>query len=144
MVPVLHDYVTFQEIQAFSSSGTAVFVLDLSSVTGELCIRVAVAHQSQLNRPLNTLERQLTFRSCPVAPINSVASSSVSVEFSLVETSGQVPHGTIATFKPLSVCTDRLVGAEHATCFNGVWSDLSQRTSSCKSDNTMHAYSYTV
>ena len=136
------DYVTFQESQAFSSSGTAVFVLDLSSVTGELCIRVAVAHQSRPNRPLNTLERQLTFRSCPVAPINSVASCSVSVEFSLAESSGQVPHGTTATFMPLSVCTDRLVGAEHATCFNGVWSDLSQRTSSCKSINIMHAYSY--
>ena len=59
----------------------------------------------------------------------------MSVELSLAESSGQVPHGTIATFKPLSVCTDRLVGAEHATCFNGVWSDLSQRTNSCKSGN---------
>ena len=127
------DYVTLQDSQPFSSSGTAVFVLNLSSVTGELCIRVVVAHQSQPDRPLNTLEQQLTFRSCPVAPINSVASSSVSVEFSLAESSGQVPHGTIATFKPLSVCTDRLVGAEHAICFNGVWSDLSQRISSCKS-----------
>ena len=107
-------------------------VLNLSSVTGELCIRVVVAHQSQPNRPLNTLERQLAFRSCPVASINSVASCSVSVEFSLAESSGQVPHGTIATFKPLSLGTDRLVGAEYATCFNGVWSDLSQRTSSCK------------
>ena len=113
--------------------GTAVFVLNLSSVTGNLCIRVVVAHQSLPNRPLNTLEQQLTFRSCPIAPINSVASCSVSVEFSLAESSGQVPHGTIATFKPLSVCTDQLVGAERATCFNGVWSDLSQRTSSCKS-----------
>jgi hypothetical protein len=126
--------VTFQESQTFSSSGTAVFVLNLSSVTGDsVCIRIGVAHQSQPNRPLNTLDRQLTFSSCPITPVNSVASSSVTVEFSLAEGSGQVPHGTIATFKPLSVCTDRLMGAEHATCFNGVWSDLSQRTTSCKS-----------
>ena len=125
------DYV-IQHSQAFNSSGTAVFVL--SNVTGYLWIRVVVAHQSQPNRPLNTLERQLNLSSCSTDSINSVASSSVSVEFSLAhESSGQVPHGTIATFKPLSVCTDRLVGAEHATCFNGVWSDLSQRTSSCKS-----------
>jgi hypothetical protein len=128
--------VTFQESQTISSSGTAVFVLNLSSVTGDsVCIRIEVAHQSQPNRPLSTLERQLTFSSCSVAPINSVASCSVTVEFSLAESSGQVPHGTIATFKPLSACTDRLVGAEHATCFNGVWSDLFQRTSSCKSCN---------
>jgi hypothetical protein len=132
--------VTFQESQTFSSSGTAIFVLNLSSVTGDsVCIRVEVAHQSQPNQPLNTLERQLTFSSCPITPVNSVASSSVTVEFSLAESSGQAPHGTIATFKPLSVCSDRLVGAEHATCFNGVWSDLSQRTSSSKSCNTMHA-----
>ena len=128
------DDLTIQESQAFSSGGTAVFVLNLSSVTGDVCIRVVVAHQSQPNRPLNTIERQLNLSSCSTDSINSVASSSVSVEFSLAhESSGQVPHGTIATFKPLSVCTDRLVGAEHATCFNGVWSDLSQRTSSCKS-----------
>ena len=36
--------------------------------------------------------------------------------------------------QPLSLlCADQLVGAEHATCFNGIWSDLSHRTSSCKS-----------
>ena len=126
--------VTFQETQPFSSSGTAVFMVNLSAVTGDLlCIRVVVSHQSQPSRPLNTLERQLTLSSCSVAPINSVASSSVAVELSLAESSGEVPHGTIATFKSLSVCNyDRLVGAEHATCFNGVWSDLSQRTTSCR------------
>ena len=134
------NYATFQETQPFSSSGTAVFMVNLSAVTGDLlCIRVVVSHQSQPNRPLNTLERQLTLSSCPVAPINSVASSSVTVEFSLAQSSGEVPHGTVATFKPLSVCTDRLVGTEHATCFNGEWSDLSQRTTSCrKSSSIVH------
>ena len=126
--------VTFQKTQTFSSSGTAVFMVNLSAVTGNLlCIRVVVSHQSQPNRPLNTLERQLTLSLCPVAPINSVASSSVAVEFSFSESSGEVPHGTIATFQPLSVCTDQLVGTEHSTCVNGEWSDLSQRSSSCKS-----------
>ena len=132
------DYV-IQHSQAFSSNGTAVFVL--SSVSGDVVyIRVVVAHQSQPNRPLNTLEQQLTFNSCAIAPITSVASSSVSVEFSLAESSGQVPHGTIATFMPLSVCTDRLVGAEHSRCSNGVWTNLIQRTttSSCKSCIAMH------
>ena len=126
------DYV-IQHSQAFSSSGTAVFVL--SNVTGDLWIRVVVAHQSQTNRPLNTLEQQLTFNSCLIAPITSVASSGVSVEFSLAESSGLVPHGTIATFKPLSVCTDQLVGAEHSRCINGVWTNLIQRTTTslCKS-----------
>ena len=94
------DYVTFQESQALSSSGT---VLNSSSMIVVVCIQVVVAHQSQLNHPLNTLERQLTFRSYPVAPINSIASFRVSVEFSVAESSGQVPHGTIATFKPVSV-----------------------------------------
>ena len=74
--------VTFQETQTFSSSSTAVFMVNLSAVTGDLlCIRVVVSHQSQPNRPLNTLERQFTLSSCPVAPINSVTSSSVAVEF---------------------------------------------------------------
>ena len=123
------NIVTFQETQTFSSSSTAVFMVNLTAVTGDqLCIRVEVSHQSQPNRPLNTFEQQLTLSSCPVAPINSVASSSVAVEFSLAESSGEVPHGTIATFKPLSVCTDRLVGTEDATCVNGEWSDLSQRS----------------
>ena len=132
------DYV-IQHSQAFNSSGTAVFVL--SNVTGYLWIQVVVAHQSQPNHPLNTLEWQLTFNSCPIAPITSVASSSVSVEFQpLAESSVQVPHGTIATFKPLSVCTDRLVGAEHSRCSNGAWTNLIQRTttSSCKSCITMN------
>jgi hypothetical protein len=133
--------VTFQESQAFSSSSTAVFVLNLSSVTGDsVCIRVEVTHQSQPNRPLNTLEQQLTFSSCSVALVNSVASCSVTVEFSLAESSGQVPHGTIATFKPLSACTDRLVGAENSKCSNGDWTNLSQRTTTASSCNTMHAY----
>ena len=62
------DYVAFQERQAFSSSSTAVFVLNLNSATGDqLCIQVEVSHQSQPNHILNTLERQLTFRSCPIA-----------------------------------------------------------------------------
>ena len=134
------DYV-IQHSQAFCSSGTAVFVL--SNVTGYLpWIRVVVAHQSQPNRPLNTLEQQLAFNSCLIAPITSVASSSVSVEFSLVESSGRVPHGTIATFKPRSVCTDQLVGTEHSRCINGVWTNLIQRTttstSSCKSLHVLH------
>ena len=113
-------------------------MVNLSAVTGDLlCIRVIVTHQSQPNRPLNTLERQLTLSSCPVASINSVASSSVAVEFSLAENSGEVSHGTIATFKPPSVCNyDRLVGTEHATCFNGEWSDLSQRTTSCRKSSS--------
>ena len=114
------DEFVFEESQAFSSSGTAVFILNLSSVTGDVYIWVVVAHQSQPNHPLNTLERQLNLSSCSTDPINSVASCSVSVELSLAESSGQVPHGTIATFKPLSVCTDRLVGAEHASMESGV------------------------
>ena len=126
------NHVTFQESQTFSSSGTAVFELDLSSVTGDLCIRAIVAHQSQPNLPLNTFEQKLVFSPCLIAPINSVAGSSVTVEFSSAESSGLVPHGTTAIFKPL-MCADRLVGAEHSKCFNGQWSDLSQRTSSCKS-----------
>ena len=128
------NYVTFHESQTFSSSGTAVFELDLSSVTGDLCIRARVAHQSQPNSPLNTFEQKLAFSPCLIAPINSVAGSSVTVELSSAESSGLVPHGTTATFKPVNMCGDRLVGVEHATCFNGVWSDLSQRTTSCKSD----------
>ena len=131
------NYVTFQETQIFSSSSTAVFVLNMSGVTGDLCIRVIVAHQSQPDHPLKILEQQLALNSCSIDSINSVASSGVTVEFSLAERSGEVPHGTIATFKALT-CGDRLVGAELATCYNGVWNDLSQRTSSCKSSIKIH------
>ena len=52
------DDFTFQESQPFNSGKTAVFVLGLSSVTGDVCIRVVVAHQSQPDRTLNTLERE--------------------------------------------------------------------------------------
>ena len=113
------DHTTFQESKPFSNSNTALFELDVNSVTGVLCIQVEVTHQSQPNRLLNTLEQQLSLKSCSMASNTSVASCSVTVEFSLA---GRVPHGTIATFKPLSNCTDRLVGTEHATCFNGVCS----------------------
>ena len=114
------NYVTFQETRPFSSSNSAVFVLNMSSVTGGLCIRVVVTHQSQPNRPLKILEQQLTLNSCAIDSINSVASSGVTVEFSLAETSGEVPHGTIATFKALT-CGDRLVGAAR-TCNMLQWS----------------------
>lgn len=118
--------------KAFNSSGVASFELDVQTVIGNVCLQIEATHQSQPNSPLSTFEQKLTLSSCPIAPINSVASSSVTVEFSLPESTGVVPHGTTATFKPLS-CADQLVGTEHATCFDGVWSDLSHRTSSCKS-----------
>ena len=63
------DRTTFQESKPFSNSNTALFELDVNSVTGVLCIRVEVTHQSQPNRPLNTLEQQLTFDSCQSAQI---------------------------------------------------------------------------
>ena len=106
-------------------------MLNISGVIGGLCIWVVVTHQSQPNCPLKILEQQLTLNSCSIDSINSVASSGVTVEFSLAERSGEVPHGTTATFKALT-CGDRLVGAEHVTCYDGVWNDLSQCTSSCK------------
>ena len=118
---------TLQERQTFSSSSTAVFVLNLSNVTGELCIRVVVSHQSQPNRPLNTIERQLSFRSCQSAEINSVAGSRVSIQFSSVETSdGMVPHGTVATFMSSSIAYI-LVGPSQSMCRNGVWTNLVER-----------------
>ena len=126
------QYVTSK---AFNSSGVAPFELqlDIENVIGNLCLQFEITHQSQPNNPLSIFEQKLTLNSCPVSPINSVASqSSVTVDFSLAESSGEVPHGTIATFKPLS-SADQLVGAEHAVCVNGTWSDLSRRTSSCKS-----------
>ena len=123
------QYVTSK---AFNNSGVASLELDVQNVIGNVCLQVEATHQSQPNSPLSTYEQKLTLNSCSVAPINSVASSSVTVKFSLPESSGVVPHSTIATFKPL-LCADQLVGAEHATCFNGMWSDLSHRTSSCKS-----------
>ena len=121
--------------QAFNSSGVASLKLHTENVIGNmtLCIQVDTAHQSRPNSPLGTFEQKLTFKSCFTATINSVASSSVTVEFSLAENSGVVPHGTTATFKPL-LCADQLMGAKHATCLNGMWSDLSHRTSSCKSN----------
>ena len=118
--------------KAFNSSGVASFELDIQNVIGNMCLQIEATHQGQPNSPLSTFEEKLTLSSCPIALINSVASSSVTVEFSLPESAGVVPHGTIATFKPL-LCADQLVGAGHATCFNGIWSDLSRRTSSCKS-----------
>ena len=120
--------------QTFNSSGVALFKLqlDIENVIGSLCLQVQATHQNQSTSPLSTFEQRLPLNSCSVASINSVASSSVTVEFSLAESSGQVPHGTIASFTPLS-CADQLVGAEHATCLNGMWNDLSHRTSSCKS-----------
>ena len=123
------QYVTSK---AFNSSGVASFELDVQNVIGNVCLQIEATHQGQPYSPLSTFEQKLTLSSCFIAPINSVASSSVTVEFSLPESAGVVPHGTIATFKPL-LCADQLVGAEHATCFNGIWSDLSHRTSSCKS-----------
>jgi hypothetical protein len=126
-----HNSVTFQESQAFSSSGSAVFVLNLSSVTGNLCIRVEVAHQSQSNRPLNTLERQLNFSSCPVAPINSLAGSRVSVQFSSSESSGTVDHGTEAMFVSSSSAYT-LDGPSQSTCRNGMWTDIVERQTNRK------------
>ena len=120
--------------QTFNSSGVALFKLqlDIENVIGSLCLQVQATHQSRPTSPLSTFEQRLPLNSCSIAPINSVASSSVTVELSLAESSGQVPHGTVASFNPLS-CVDQLVGAEHATCLNGMWNDLSHRTSSCKS-----------
>ena len=120
--------------QVFNSSGVASIELqlDVENVIGNVCLQVQMIHRGQPNSSLSTFEQKLTLSSCSIAPINSVASSSVTVEFSLPESAEVVPHGTIAIFKP-HLCTDQLVGAEHATCFNGVWSDLSRRTDSCKS-----------
>ena len=117
--------------KVFNSSGVASFKLDIENVIGNVCIQVEMTHRSRPNIPLRTFEQELILNSCSIALINSVASASVTVEFSSAESSGVVPHGTIATFKPL-LCADQLVGVEHATCFNGMWSDLSRRTSSCK------------
>ena len=120
------NYITFQESQTFSSSGTAVFELDANSVTGNLCIRVVVAHQSQPNLPLNTLEQQLTFSPCPIADIISLAGSRISVQLSSNETSGMVPHGTIATFRSSSSAYT-LVGPEQSTCRNRRWTNQVER-----------------
>ena len=119
--------------QTFNSSGVALFELqlDIENVIGSLCLQVQATHQNRSTSPLSTFDQRLPLNSCSVAPINSVASSSVTVEFSLAESSGQVPHGTVASFNSLS-CADQLIGAEHATCLNGMWNDLSHRTSSCK------------
>ena len=134
------NHLQYMTSKVFNSSSVASFELDFGNVIGNMCIQVETTHQSQPNTPLSTFEQKLTLNSCSVTLINSLASSSVTVEFSLAESSGVVPHGTVATFKPLSVCTDRLVGAKHASCMNGLWSDLSRRTSSCKSilNNAYH------
>ena len=118
--------------KVFNSSGVASFKLAIENVIGNVCIQVKTTHQSEPNTSLSTFEQELTLNACSVALINSVGSSSVTVEFSLAESTGDVPHGTTATFKPLS-CADRLVGVENSTCFNGMWNELSHRTSSCKS-----------
>lgn len=120
--------------QTFNSSDVALFKLqlDIENVIGSLCLQVEATNQNRPTSPLSTFEQRLPLNSCSVAPINSVASSSVTVEFSFAESSGQVPHGTVASFDPRS-CADQLIGVEHATCVNGIWSDLSRRSSSCKS-----------
>ena len=121
------NYILFQKNETFSSSSTAEFVLNTTSVTGELlCIRVVVAHQSQLNRPLNTLDQQLTLNSCAVASINSIAGSRVSVQFSSPENSGMFPHGTVAMFGSSSSAYT-LVGPSQSTCRNGQWTSLDER-----------------
>ena len=121
------DRTTFQESKPFSNSNTALFELDVNSVTGVLCIRVQVTHQSQPNRPLNTLERQLAFDPCQSAQINSVAGSRVSIQFSSDETSdGMVPHGTVATFGSSSSAYT-LDGPSQSTCRSGVWTNLVER-----------------
>ena len=117
---------TLQESQSFSSSGTAVFVL--SNVAGELCIRVIVAHQSQPDRPLNTLVRKLIFNSCQTVSITSLTGSRISTQFSPPENSitGTVAHGTVAMFGSTSRAYT-LDGPSQSVCRNGVWSNLVER-----------------
>ena len=103
MVPVPIAY-----SMSLPKSSTAVVLFQLScswilKMCLETCLQVEMTHQGQPNSSLSTFEHKLTLNLCSVAPINSFASSSVIVEFSFPESSGVVPHGTIATFKPL-VC----------------------------------------
>ena len=122
------DKFVFQESQPFDSSETAVFALDLSSVTGNACIRVVVAHQSQPDRPLNTLERELKFNSCRTASISSLAGSRVSILFSAPVSSGRVmvPHGTVALFQSTSSAYT-LTGPSQSTCRDGQWTNFFER-----------------
>ena len=124
------DEFTFQESQTFNSSRTAVFVLDLSSVTGDVCIRVVIANKGQ---PLNTLERRLTFNSCLTASISSLAGSRVSILFSPPESSGtvMVAHGTVATFESTSSAYT-LTGPNQSTCRDGQWTNMVKRQTNCE------------
>ena len=114
----------------FSGSGIASFMLNVSNFFGDVCIRAETTYQNQ-QEPLCTDMKQLKFIFCSVAEIHSVADSSVTLNFSATAILGEVPHGTVATFKVLG-CVDILVGTKHSTCHNGKWSDLSFRTSYCK------------
>ena len=120
------------ETDSFDSNGAISFKLDISNVIETLCIKVIVTHQSQQADSLCMYSDHLSLNSCSVAEIHSVGDSNVTVKFSLSESSGEVPHGTVATFE-IPSCALRLIGAKHATCNNGRWSDLSPRTSSSKS-----------
>ena len=120
-----------RETDSFDSNGVTSFKLDVSNVVESLCIQVIVTHQAQQSS-LCMYSVHLPLNSCSIAEIRSVGDSNITVKFSLTESSGEVPHGTVATFEVLS-CALQLIGANHATCNNGMWNDLSPRTSSSKS-----------
>ena len=116
-----------RQTQTFDSNGATLFKLDVINVVVSLCIQVMVTHQDQ-SVPLCTYSAQLSFNPCRVAEIHSVSDSGVTVDIS---SSGEVPHGTVATFGVSSIAF-RLIGSSQSICRNGQWDDLSERRSARK------------